>query len=436
MKIKILIMLLLCISYSCSNEESIESNGTPSLSLIKNASLNLGNDGILNAGDVIEYTLTITNTGNVTVSDITINDPLTGTVDMGIEPNELLPDDSVITTLAYTINQTDLDIGYVENSAVVRGERLGGNPNDDSDDVTDTSDSGTDRYGNLIDNPESIDSDDNPATNIDEDVTVMETYLSYPQTLIQTEILNGYCVQHGHFSLCDNIFEYTNDHLSYWVKYTFNSAHQIAVTEDNGLITNYFELVNASPGVVYSLEYDFVYDINENIVQIEYELIDGDGVLHSDLYTLNYQGNMILFSNQNNTFDYQIIMNDSGEFFEISNSQYVWTLTYSGGNMVSVERDDNRWVSFEYDQKSNPYKNGIFMNMKEIESLLLVLNEDFNHLQDYYNIFYNANNIVKKNIHTSLNPETISYSFIYNSNGHPIEKTRQDSDYTLIYTYE
>jgi hypothetical protein len=76
------------------------------------------------------------------------------------------------------------------------------------------------------------------------------------------------------------------------------------------------------------------------------------------------------------------------------------------------------------------------MNMKEIESLLLVLNEDFNHLQDYYNIFYNANNIVKKNIHTSLNPETISYSFIYNSNGHPIEKTRQDSDYTLIYTYE
>ena len=45
----------------------------PAMTLTKAATLNDGNDGSLDIGDTITYTLTLTNTGNVVLKDVVMN---------------------------------------------------------------------------------------------------------------------------------------------------------------------------------------------------------------------------------------------------------------------------------------------------------------------------------------------------------------------------
>jgi hypothetical protein len=54
---------------------------TPSLSLDKQvAAVDAAGDGVLNAvGDIVDYALVVSNTGNVTLTNVTVTDPLTGT---------------------------------------------------------------------------------------------------------------------------------------------------------------------------------------------------------------------------------------------------------------------------------------------------------------------------------------------------------------------
>jgi len=84
-------------------------------------------------GDVIEYTITVENTGNVTVSDIDVVDDLTGdswnivTLDPGAA-------ETFIAT--YVITQADLDNGSVTNTVTAEGEDTNGDPVTDSDSET------------------------------------------------------------------------------------------------------------------------------------------------------------------------------------------------------------------------------------------------------------------------------------------------------------
>ncbi|WP_186753455.1 DUF7507 domain-containing protein, partial [Echinicola salinicaeni] len=84
-------------------------------------------------GEVITYTLTVTNTGNVSLSDVIITDPLTG-LDENI--GSLMPNEErqVITT--YAITQEDLDAGMLTNIASVSGDSPGGEQEGDSDEVS------------------------------------------------------------------------------------------------------------------------------------------------------------------------------------------------------------------------------------------------------------------------------------------------------------
>ncbi len=91
-------------------------------------------DGKVNAGDVINYTLTVTNTGNVTVTDVKISDPKLGMTDVAVTPSTLEPKGVATVTKAYELTQADIDKGGVENTAKATGkDPKGGDVEDDSD---------------------------------------------------------------------------------------------------------------------------------------------------------------------------------------------------------------------------------------------------------------------------------------------------------------
>ena len=84
------------------------------------------------AGDTIDYSFVVTNTGNVTLTGIVVDDPLVGAVDCPV--TTLAPTESTTCTATYTLTQADVDAGVVDNTATVTGT----DPNGTDVDATDT----------------------------------------------------------------------------------------------------------------------------------------------------------------------------------------------------------------------------------------------------------------------------------------------------------
>ncbi len=82
-----------------------------------------GNGSVDAVNDVIGYAVTVTNTGNQTLNQVTVNDPMTGLTISGVT---LTPGASETYLTSYTLTQSDLDTygggdGYIENTATADG---------------------------------------------------------------------------------------------------------------------------------------------------------------------------------------------------------------------------------------------------------------------------------------------------------------------------
>jgi hypothetical protein len=105
-----------------------------SIDLVKEGTWNdLNSDGNADAGETISYTFTVTNTGNVTLTDVVVSDSKV-TVDCGSFDGTLDPGEFIVCTGTYILLQSDVDAGQVYNSATVTGN----DPQDVT--VTDTDD--------------------------------------------------------------------------------------------------------------------------------------------------------------------------------------------------------------------------------------------------------------------------------------------------------
>ncbi|WP_431219469.1 DUF7507 domain-containing protein [Leifsonia xyli] len=91
-------------------------------------------------GDTVTYRFTATNTGNVTLTGVTIADPLPGlsalTYTWPGTPGTLLPGQSVSATATYQLTQADIDAGRVDNTATTTGTPPTGPAVTDSDSAT------------------------------------------------------------------------------------------------------------------------------------------------------------------------------------------------------------------------------------------------------------------------------------------------------------
>lgn len=73
-------------------------------------------------GDILGYTLTAVNTGNVTLSNVSIIDGKLGTLDCTpAQPVALAPAETLVCTATHLVDQSDLDYGSYYNTAVVSG---------------------------------------------------------------------------------------------------------------------------------------------------------------------------------------------------------------------------------------------------------------------------------------------------------------------------
>jgi uncharacterized repeat protein (TIGR01451 family) len=120
----------------------------PAIALIKQGTVNAGPDNIVNVGDTVSYAFLVRNTGNVTLSNITITDPLPGIAVTGGPIASLAPNlvNSTAITATYTLTQADIDAGNVDNQAQVSGTAPGvggATVTDLSDDDSDTEDQPT-----------------------------------------------------------------------------------------------------------------------------------------------------------------------------------------------------------------------------------------------------------------------------------------------------
>ncbi|MCF6262897.1 MAG: hypothetical protein L3J24_04845 [Xanthomonadales bacterium] len=130
---------------SNQDTETVTASTNPAIDLLKVGTLNDEAPVGLNAGDTISYAFTVTNTGNVTLTGITLTDAIPGVTISGGTIATLAPGaiDSTTFTGTYTLTQADINAGTFTNTATVTGtppndppvtdddpdtQPLGGNP--------------------------------------------------------------------------------------------------------------------------------------------------------------------------------------------------------------------------------------------------------------------------------------------------------------------
>ena len=122
-------------------------------------------NGVIGVGDTVTYGFSVTNTGNVPLGGIGVTDPL---VTVAGGPIALAPRavNSTAFTAAYVLTQSDVDAGFIQNSATAIGnaETTGGAPilgiNGVQLTATDVSDTGTNSDLSVVTNPALTESPD------------------------------------------------------------------------------------------------------------------------------------------------------------------------------------------------------------------------------------------------------------------------------------
>ncbi len=75
------------------------------------------------SGTTIKYLISVQNSGNITLENVKISDPLTGLSD---SIAKLMPGEKIDFTTSYTVKQTDMDIGKIVNTVKAEGTVPGG----------------------------------------------------------------------------------------------------------------------------------------------------------------------------------------------------------------------------------------------------------------------------------------------------------------------
>jgi uncharacterized repeat protein (TIGR01451 family) len=109
-----------------SDPEMVPVPQNPGIGAAKALTANADEDGTLtvSVGDTLTYTITATNLGNVTLTNVTVDDDLTGTVD-AVCSASLAPSASCSVDVTYVVQQSDVDAGVINNTGTVDSDQAG-----------------------------------------------------------------------------------------------------------------------------------------------------------------------------------------------------------------------------------------------------------------------------------------------------------------------
>ncbi|MGI6325981.1 MAG: DUF7507 domain-containing protein [Saccharofermentanales bacterium] len=121
-----------------NDTETVSISQNPKLALEKTGTFDAGGDGYADVGELITYTFTVTNVGNISLSNITVTDSKAGvtvTPKLGADgihnigdldlDGKLDLDEAWIYTGSYAVTQADIDAGFVYNTGDSRFGRVG-----------------------------------------------------------------------------------------------------------------------------------------------------------------------------------------------------------------------------------------------------------------------------------------------------------------------
>ena len=100
----------------------------PGIHIDKVGSFDAGSDGYANVGEDVTYTFTVTNTGNVALSNVDVSDPLSGLSAITFTGGDTNSDGKLDLTetwtysATYDVTQADIDAGNVHNLATATGD--------------------------------------------------------------------------------------------------------------------------------------------------------------------------------------------------------------------------------------------------------------------------------------------------------------------------
>ena len=138
----------------------------PEIEVTKTASVTDNGDNVVGSGDIITYTISIKNTGNIILNNLILEDtlkdgngnnlnlsngPFYSGSDLGSGQAFLKVGETATYTAFYIVSQSDADSGKISNSVKVTATSPGNNS-----DVFDISDDGDDTDGNTVDDPTEI----------------------------------------------------------------------------------------------------------------------------------------------------------------------------------------------------------------------------------------------------------------------------------------
>jgi len=166
----------------------------PAIRLVKRitGTTDVNGSGYVDLGDVVLYAFEVTNTGSVTLTNVTVNDPMFpvagGPVTLAVGETN-----SGVFTGSYTLAADDITRTYVQNSATTSGtaSTVAGTPILDGSGnpvvVTDVSDTGTDPTLAPVSDPEATETPDGTGAT-DDDPTNDPTVIRVGQPEIQLDI--------------------------------------------------------------------------------------------------------------------------------------------------------------------------------------------------------------------------------------------------------